>query len=77
MPNTVQYFCTRPQLAEKLIRRGFKPEYTVNPWSPDRAAWRFDITPELVTFVKAFYENIGKPLPGSTERAFAAAGVME
>jgi hypothetical protein len=77
MPNTVQYFCTRPQLAEKLIRRGFKPEYTVNPWSPDRAAWRFDITPELATFVESFYREIGKPLPGSTERAFAAAGVIQ
>lgn len=77
MSNTVQYFCTRPQLAEKLIRRGFKAERTINPWSPNRAAWRFDITPELVAFVKAFYENIGKPLPGSTERTFAAAGVIQ
>lgn len=77
MSNKVQYFCTRPQLAEKLIRRGFKPERAINPWSPDRAAWRFDITPELATLVGAFYKNIGKPLPGSTERAFAAAGVME
>lgn len=77
MSNKVQYYCTRPQLAEKLIRRGFKPERTINPWSPDRAAWRFDITPELVTFVKSFYKDIGKPLPGSTVRAFAAAGVME
>ena len=77
MSNTVQYFCTRPQLAEKLIQRGFKPERTINPWSPDRAAWRFDITSELATFVEAFYKEIGNPLPGSTERAFAAAGVME
>ncbi len=77
MSNTVQYFCTRPQLAEKLIKRGFKPKCTINPWSPDRAAWKFDITPELATLVKSFYAGIGKPLPGSTVRAFAAAGVVE
>lgn len=77
MSNTVQYFCTRPHLAEKLIRRGFKPERTINPWSPERAAWRFDVTPELATFVETFYKELGKPLPGSTVRAFTAAGVME
>ncbi len=77
MSNTVQYFCTRPQLAEKLIRRGFKPERTINPWSPDRAAWRFSVSSELVAVVKEFYAGIGKPLPESTARAFVAAGVME
>lgn len=70
-----QYFCTRPQLAEHLIRSGYIAEQTVNPWSPDRAAWRFDITAELAAFVKAFYAEIGKPLPSSTERAFTKAGV--
>lgn len=73
--SNVQYFCTRPQLAERLIKNGYTAEQTINPWSPDRAAWRFEITSELATSVKAFYAEIGKPLPGSTERAFAKAGV--
>lgn len=76
MSNAVQFFCTRPQLAEKLIKRGFEPEHTVNPWSPDRAAWKFDITPELVEIVSTFYHSIGKPLPGSAQKAFEMAGVM-
>lgn len=71
----MQYFCARPQLAERLMRHGYTAEQTINPWSPSRAAWRFDITPKLAAFIKAFYANMRKPRPNSTERAFKKAGV--
>lgn len=39
---------TRPSLAAKLMAAGFKGNQSINPWSPDRTAWVFDATPELL-----------------------------
>lgn len=39
---------TRPKLASRLMEAGFVGRKTVNPWSPERTAWEFPETPELV-----------------------------
>lgn len=39
---------TRPSIAAKLMAAGFKGNQTINPWSPDRTAWVFDVTPEFI-----------------------------
>jgi hypothetical protein len=75
MAEILTFFCTRPTLAEILIRKGFEAETTTNPWSPERTAWRFHITHELADNVRKYYGGLGKPLPPSTTRIFEALGV--
>lgn len=50
---------TRPSLASKLMERGFVGRMTINPWSPERTAWEFPETPELV----ATLEELGSRKP--------------
>ena len=45
------FLCTRPKLASKLMAAGYKGRQTVNPWSPERTAWEFDKTPEMMEIV--------------------------
>lgn len=71
----LSFFCTRPVLAETLIRKGFEGELTINPWSADRSAWKFAVNAELAAAVRAFYTGIGKPLPQSAAQVFGALGV--
>ena len=42
---------TRPKLASKLMEAGFVGRKTVNPWSPDRTAWEFPETPEVLEII--------------------------
>ena len=39
---------TRPSIAAKLMAAGFKGNQTLNPWSPERTAWEFPETPEVI-----------------------------
>ena len=39
---------TRPKLASKLMEAGFVGRKTVNPWAPERTAWEFPETPEVI-----------------------------
>ncbi len=59
------FLVTRPALAAKLMEAGAAGESCKNPFSPDRSAWLFQLTPEAVATARAFYESIGKPLPKS------------
>ena len=60
---TKQYFCARPTLAGKLLEEGFKGETTINPYHPERPAWKFDITTSLAFTVAEYYRSINKPIP--------------
>ena len=42
---------TRPKLASKLMTAGYKGRQVINPWSPERTAWEFDKTPEMMEIV--------------------------
>ena len=39
---------TRPSITAKLMAAGFKGSQTLNPWSPERTAWEFPETPEVI-----------------------------
>ena len=45
------FLCTRPKLASKLMTAGYKGRQVINPWSPERTAWEFDKTPEMMEIV--------------------------
>ena len=59
------YFCTRPKLAERLIRNGRQPEVLPNLWRPDLSAWKFTLDDQLAREVLTYYQGIGKPIPDS------------
>ena len=46
---------TRPKLASKLMEAGFVGRKTVNPWSPERTAWEFPATPEVLEIIGRDY----------------------
>lgn len=48
---------TRPSIAGKLMVEGFKGTKTVNPWSPERTAWLFDVTPEFIAVLEKLYAD--------------------
>ena len=45
------FLCTRPKLASKLMAAGYKGRQVINPWSPERTAWEFAKTPEMMEIV--------------------------
>lgn len=57
------YLVTRPALAARLMEAGAAAKSCKNPFSPDRSAWLFQLTPEIAASAKGFYEEIGKPTP--------------
>lgn len=57
------YLVTRPALAARLMEAGAPAQISKNPFSPDRCAWLFQLTPEIAANARGFYEEIGKPVP--------------
>ena len=57
------FLCTRPTLAVVLQQNGMKSQTVTSPWDSKRKAWVFQITPELVSITKKFYNDIDRPLP--------------
>lgn len=58
---------TRPKLAARLMDAGESGTRCSNPFSPELCAWTFNQTPAAVTIIRAFYDEIGKPVPKSLE----------
>ena len=71
MKEKKSFICTRPRLARLLLDANQEPQEIVNPWEPQRTAWLFQITPELLQIVARFYAEIGKQLPKILQEATA------
>lgn len=69
-----QFLCTRPSLAALLQQHGQKGEQTISPWDPQRTAWLFDITPELMNVAQQYYGSLNRPLPYALRNIAEAEG---
>ena len=58
-----EHLTTRPRLATALMEAGIEGRPTLNPFDPQKRAWLFPVSPEMIRITRAFYDSIGKPLP--------------
>ena len=56
---------TKPRLAGRLFRAGYKGEETINPFRPDLKAWEFKLDERAKELINDFYDESRKPMPTS------------
>lgn len=61
--NDQTFLVTRPRLAARLMDAGEEGRRGKNPFSPDRCAWTFPLTPSAAKITRSYYAEIGKPAP--------------
>ncbi len=60
-----EYLCTRPTLAALMMQQGHTVERIKNPFADvgHEYAWIIDLTDRSAEAIRAYYDQIGKPVP--------------
>ena len=59
----INFFITRPNLAERLSVNGIPVKKTENIYDPERPAWTCILTYQAATIISEYYRSIGKQIP--------------
>ena len=63
MGKNESFTTVRPKLAAILAEHGIDCQQVPNIWTPEKKAWKIELTSPAAQLIADFYSEIGRPIP--------------